>query len=119
MLRHIRHTTMAAQYSKGGFFRLMQETAAQAEVLFYATLLVFYLLIGASPDDYCILTFLFLVTLGLEALNTAIEVLVDHLTTEFADFAREAKDLGSFAVFCGLSMMSLYSLFLLVRIVLA
>jgi diacylglycerol kinase (ATP) len=39
---------------------------------------------------------------ALEALNTAIECLVDHLTQDWAVFARDAKDLGSLAVMCGL-----------------
>jgi diacylglycerol kinase (ATP) len=35
-----------------------------------------------------------------EALNTAIERIVDHLTQDWAQFAKEAKDLGSLAVMC-------------------
>lgn len=109
--RHIRHAFNATRYSLAGFRRLMHETAAQAEILFYLVLLGLFALIGADALAYGILTFLFLLTFALEALNTAVEVLVDHLTNEFAEFARQAKDLGSFAVFCGLTMMSLYSLY--------
>ena len=79
--------------------------------MYYAALLVLYALIGASVEAFLILTILFLITFAIEALNTAVEVLVDHLTNEFAEFARQAKDLGSFAVFCSLTMMSLYSLY--------
>ena len=113
VLRHIRHTFEAAHYSFAGFIRLMQETAAQAELIYFLLLLALYAVIGASPEQFALITFLFLFTFALEALNTAIEVLVDHLTNEFAEFARQAKDLGSFAVFCGLTMMSLYSLYVL------
>lgn len=112
-MKHIRHVFMAAQYSMAGFVRLLQETAAQAEVGFYAILLVIYALLGATLGQFAILTMLFLFTIAIEALNTAIEVLVDHLTNEFAEFARQAKDLGSFAVFCSLTMMSLFSLYVL------
>ena len=40
--------------------------------------------------------------MALEALNTALECIVDHLTQDWAEFARDAKDLGSLAVLCGL-----------------
>ncbi|MCV6547840.1 MAG: diacylglycerol kinase [Cohaesibacter sp.] len=108
-MEHIRHSLKATLYSFGGFKRLMQETAAQAEVILYGALLIGYGWVGATLLDFALLTFFFLLILGLEALNTAIEVLVDHLTMDFAEFARQAKDLGSFAVFCGLAMMTLYS----------
>ena len=113
--RHIRHTLNATRYSLAGARRLFQETAAQAEVLYYIVLLMIYALVGATVAQYAILTALFLITIAVEALNTAIEVLVDHLTNEFAEFARQAKDLGSFAVFCSLAMMSLFSLYVLIE----
>ena len=112
-MRYLRHTIQATQYSFAGFKRLLQETAAQVEIVFFAALLLLYYLIGASFEQYLVITFLFLLTFALEALNTAVEVLVDHLTNEYAEFARQAKDLGSFAVFCSLTMMGLYSLYVL------
>jgi diacylglycerol kinase (ATP) len=108
-MEHIRHTFLATGYSLGGLKRLMQETAAQVEVIYFCVLLVVYWLVGAELIDFALLTFFFLLVFALEALNTAVEVLVDHLTVEIAEFARQAKDLGSFAVFCGLTMMTLYS----------
>ena len=114
-MKHIRHTFEAAQYSLAGVKLLLAETAAQAELIFYLLLLLLYGLLGAGLQDVAILTLLFLITFALEALNTAVEVLVDHLTNEFAEFARQAKDLGSFAVFCGLTMMSLFSLYVIYK----
>lgn len=114
LLRHIRHAINATRYSLAGGKRLLQETAAQAEILYFASLLIAYWLVGASGTEFAFLSLFFLITLGLEALNTAVEVLVDHLTNEFADFAREAKDLGSFAVACGLVMITLYSVYVIV-----
>lgn len=108
-MKHIRHTINATAYSLGGLKRLLKETAAQVEVFFFLCLALFYAGLGAEMVDFALLVFFFLLILGLEALNTAIEVLVDHLTMEFAEFARQAKDLGSFAVFCGLSMIALYT----------
>ncbi|SFO13868.1 diacylglycerol kinase (ATP) [Cohaesibacter marisflavi] len=110
-MKHFLHVMKAAQYSYAGCIRLFHETAAQAECIFFVVLLVIYGLVGATPEQFAILTFLFLLTIALEALNTAVEVLVDHLTNDFAEFARQAKDLGSFAVFCGLTTLSLYSLY--------
>jgi len=48
--------------------------------------------------------------LAIEALNTAVEVLVDHLSPAYAEFARHAKDLGSAAVFFVLSATTIYVL---------
>jgi diacylglycerol kinase (ATP) len=36
--------------------------------------------------------------LTVEALNTAIEVIVDHLSPEWSEFGKHAKDIGSAAV---------------------
>jgi len=41
---------------------------------------------------------LFLVLLGFEALNTAVEVVIDRISPEISDTGKHAKDLGSFAV---------------------
>ncbi len=43
---------------------------------------------------------LLLVLAATEALNTAVELIVDRVSPEFSAFAGQAKDLGSFAVFC-------------------
>lgn len=53
---------------------------------------------GVAPSRLIILGVLLLVLMAVEALNTAIEVLVDHLSPGRSEFARDAKDLGSLAV---------------------
>jgi diacylglycerol kinase (ATP) len=45
---------------------------------------------------------------GFEALNTAIEELVDRVSPELSQTGKHAKDLGSFAVFCMLVAAGLY-----------
>jgi diacylglycerol kinase (ATP) len=45
---------------------------------------------------------------GVEALNTAIEELVDRVSPEVSRTGKHAKDLGSFAVFCTLAAAGLY-----------
>ena len=58
--------------------------------------------LDASALHFLVFAGLALLVIALEALNTAIECLVDHLTGDWAEFARDAKDLGSLAVLCGL-----------------
>ncbi len=58
--------------------------------------------LGASLLHYLVFAGLALLVVALEALNTALECIVDHLTQDWAEFARNAKDLGSLAVLCGL-----------------
>lgn len=57
---------------------------------------------GATLLHYLVFLGLALLVVALEALNTALECVVDHLTQDWAEFARDAKDLGSLAVLCGL-----------------
>ena len=50
-----------------------------------------------------------LLLIAVEALNTALEVLVDHLSPGWSAWAKEAKDLGSLAVACTIGTLALYS----------
>ena len=69
------HLFAAAGYSVAGARRLWQETALRHMVLALVACLI-------------------------EALNTAIECVVDHLALDWQEFARDAKDLGSLATMC-------------------
>ena len=42
----------------------------------------------------------FVLLIAVEALNTAIEVIIDRISPEWSEAARQAKDLGSLAVMC-------------------
>ncbi|MFM7655467.1 MAG: diacylglycerol kinase [Paracoccaceae bacterium] len=96
------HFFAAAGYSAGGLRRLWQEAAFRQELLGLLAMPVALALFGASLTHFMIFAGLALLVVALEAINTAIEVLVDHLTEEWAAFARDAKDLGSLAVLCAL-----------------
>jgi diacylglycerol kinase (ATP) len=96
------HFFAAAGYSAGGLRRLWQESAFRQELLGLVAMPVALALFGASLTQYLVFAGLALLVIALEALNTAIECLVDHLTQDWAVFARDAKDLGSLAVLCGL-----------------
>ena len=53
---------------------------------------------GATAAELGIFALLFLLLLAVEALNTAVEVLVDRISPEWSQMAKDAKDLGSLAV---------------------
>ena len=74
---------------------------------------VLFFLAGATFVQFVTLAILSLLVFGVEALNTAIENIVDEVSPHRSDFARRTKDLGSFAVFCCLIITGLYGLSIL------
>jgi diacylglycerol kinase (ATP) len=105
----IAHFLAAAGYSAGGLRRLWRESAFRQEVAGLAVLLGLFLLAGASAGEVLGLLILGLFVLAVEALNTALEEVVDHVSPGWSEFARNAKDLGSFAVMCALVATGLYA----------
>ena len=95
----------AARNSLDGLSELIKESAARREIfLIVACALVF----GFMPGTYTLLLLLLsLLLLAVEALNTAIEVLCDHVTPEIHPMIKKAKDLGSAAIFIVGSAMAL------------
>ena len=53
---------------------------------------------GAEPWHWAALVALVALVLAIEAINTALEILVDRVSPEWSLMAKEAKDLGSLAV---------------------
>ena len=102
------HVLAAAGYSMSGLRRLWSETAFRHEALALLPCLALFLWVGASLAELAGLGILFLLTVAVEALNTAIECLVDHVSPEWSAAARDAKDLGSLAVMCLLIATGLY-----------
>jgi diacylglycerol kinase (ATP) len=105
----IAHFFAAAGYSMGGLKRLAHESAFRQEAALIAGLLVVFLVFGASVPEMLGLLALGLLLVAVEALNTALEVLVDHLSPDWSQFAKEAKDLGSLAVACTIGVLVIYS----------
>ncbi len=95
----LKHIFNATQYSMAGLIVLLREQAARLEVGMFLGSLVVLMLLGGRFSDYLVVVLIFCVTLSVEATNTAIESLVDHLSPEKSDFARDTKDLGSTSVF--------------------
>lgn len=98
----VAHFFAAAGYSAGGMRRLLGESAFRQELLGMVVVPVLLWVLDASLLHYLVFAGLALLVVALEALNTALECIVDHLTQDWAEFARDAKDLGSLAVLCGL-----------------
>jgi len=105
----IAHFFAAAGYSAAGLRRLAQESAFRQEVALIAGLLGLFVVFGASLGEIAGLIALGLALIAVEALNTALEVLVDHLSPGWAQFAKDAKDLGSLAVACAIGALLIYA----------
>jgi diacylglycerol kinase (ATP) len=110
----IAHFFAAAGYSRAGLQRLARESAFRQEVALILGLLVVLAVFGASLVEVLGLLALGLLLIAVEALNTALEVLVDHLSPGWSQFAKDAKDLGSLAVACAIGVLLLYSVVVLV-----
>lgn len=111
----VAHIFAAAGYSVSGVRRLWHETAFRHIVFALPVIVVLFAAIGASFADYCILLMLFFSLVAVEALNTAIECIVDHLAPNWEEFARDAKDLGSLATMCLLGANAVFIVSVLVR----
>ncbi len=94
------HVIAAAGYSISGVQRLWQETAFRHITLAIPVCVAVLAVVGAGFVDYCTLFILISCLVAVEALNTAIECIVDHLAPDWEEFARDAKDLGSLATMC-------------------
>jgi diacylglycerol kinase (ATP) len=102
------HLFAAASYSLAGFRRALGESAFRHEIIMFVAGLVLFAIVGATLAEYLILVILFMILFGFEALNTAVEELVDRVSPEVSNTGKHAKDLGSFAVFCMLVSVGLY-----------
>lgn len=99
----IAHFFAAAGYSVGGLRRLLQEAAFRHELLACGVMFAAQLLLRATAAELFAFGILALILITTEALNTALECVVDRLSPDWSEFARDAKDLGSLAVMCVLS----------------
>ncbi len=109
----IRHFFAAASYSWGGFQRLLQESAFRQELLFAGISLILLIVVGASLGEIVIGLVLFLGVFAIEAMNTAVEEVIDRISPEISNVGKHAKDLGSFAVLCMLVASGLYMLYVI------
>jgi len=110
----VAHLFAAARYSAQGFKRLIQESAFRHELLGFVGGLVVFAVIGASLFEFLGFIVLMMLMFSVEALNTAIEELVDRVSPEISTVGRNAKDLGSFAVFCLIIANAAFAVYVMV-----
>ncbi len=103
------HLLAAATYSAAGLRRLLKESAFRQELGLGLLMLAGLALWGVGTGKILGFAVLLLILTMVEALNTAIEVLVDHLSPGWSQFAKDAKDLGSLAVACTIGALLLYT----------
>ncbi|ASY63267.1 Diacylglycerol kinase [Sinorhizobium sojae CCBAU 05684] len=96
----VRHLFAAASYSLGGAKRLIGEAAFRHELIAFAAAMVAFVIAGANLFQYVAMAILFLLMMAFEAINTAIEEIVDRVSPEISEMGKHAKDLGSFACLC-------------------
>lgn len=113
--RGFRHLFAAAGYSWAGFLRLLQESAFRQELVFFAVAEILLVAVGASMVEIVISIVLFLGLFSVEAMNTAVEEMIDRISPEISIVGKHAKDLGSFAVFCMIAACGLYIIFIVGR----
>lgn len=106
--RGLRHLVAAGGYSLAGLRRLLRETAFRHELILGAVGLALLVLRAAPAGRMVVWLVLVLALIAVEALNTAIECIVDRVSPEWSEAARDAKDLGSFAVACLIAGNLLY-----------
>lgn len=107
------HVIAATRYSLAGARRLWREAAFRHELLAFGLIVILFALSTAPLWAYFGAILLMLVTIAVEALNTAIEEVTDHSSPDYSDMAKHAKDLGSFAVGCLLLANGLWAAWVL------
>ncbi|MBO4295097.1 MAG: diacylglycerol kinase [Alphaproteobacteria bacterium] len=89
----------AFKYSFDGFKSVLKSEAAFREdllVCVFLTPIVFML--NILPVERAFLIFVLILILFAECVNTAIEVVIDRISTETNPLSKKAKDIGSFIV---------------------
>ncbi|WP_281287476.1 diacylglycerol kinase [Aliirhizobium smilacinae] len=89
---------------------LLREQAARHEIWMVITASISFGVVRASFAEHLTLIALFILVVCVEAINTAGEAIVDHVSPEISEFAKRVKDLLSFAVFCTLLLFGGFTL---------
>jgi len=100
MLEALRHVVQATGHSIAGFSHLFsREIAARIELAVSAAALAWLVILRSSAGEILFFVLLSCMLVSVEALNTCIELLTDHISPQRSALAKSAKDLGSLAVF--------------------
>ncbi len=98
-----------------GASRLWREAAFRQEIIAASVVLMLFAIKGAPLWSFVGFAILALMVLATEALNTALEEVVDHVSPGWAEFAKNAKDMGSFAALCQIIGAGLFAGYVLLR----
>lgn len=103
----VRRLMNAFGYSLEGFRAAFRhEDAFRQEVFLALVLIPLAVYLGKTPIAQALMITSVLLVLIVELLNSAIEAAVDHTSTEHHALAKQAKDIGSAAVFLALSILA-------------
>ena len=101
ILKIIKQVTNATRYSIDGVrYMFDSEFAARIEIYGFLGVLILMVILSVPGQFFVSAVILFLILLAMEAINTAIEVIIDRVSPEISNTGKRAKDLGSFAVMC-------------------
>lgn len=78
---------------------IKQERNMRIHVCFSIVVLIFSLLFDLTKIEWLLIVFCVGFVISMELINTAIERVVDLITSEFHPLAKEAKDIAAGAVF--------------------
>ncbi len=104
----------ATKYSFDGL-KLAAETesAFKQELLASVVLIPLAIWLGETAVEQSLLIATVVLVMIVELLNTAVEAVVDRVSSDFHELSRQAKDLGSAAVFLSISLTILIWILLL------
>ncbi len=110
----IRRIIAATKYSFDGL-KLAAETesAFKQELLASAVLFPLAIWLGENAIEQSLLIASLVLIMIVELLNTAVEAVVDRVSSDFHELSRQAKDLGSAAVFLSIALSTLVWILLL------
>lgn len=86
-------------FSIQGFKACLKEDAFRHEVCLTGLMIPLAFFIGQTPVEYILLIGSVVLVLVVELLNTAVERAIDRISFEKHELSKEAKDMGSAAVF--------------------
>ena len=110
----IGHIGAAFRYSLAGCRRLLKETAHKHQLIASLILIALFFYFNLSLPYFIGLFILILLVFAFEALNTAIEEIVDSISLEWSEAAKHAKDLGSYSVACTMVATGVFALYALI-----
>lgn len=95
----------ATKYSYHGLRLAAQtESAFRQEIVAFVLLAPLAMFLGDTSVERLLLIASVMLVMIVELLNTAVEAVVDRVSSEFHELSRQAKDLGSAAVFLSIAL---------------